>query len=93
MTRPLVLTRTFERALRRFTRKNPDDREAIREALGLLHADAFDPRLHMHKLKGAFEGVWSSSAGYDIRILFTFEIVNNVESIVLKTIGTHDDVY
>lgn len=49
--------------------------------------DAFDRRLHTHKLKGELEGYWSYSINYEYRILFRF--LNDGEAIYYD-IGTHD---
>ena len=49
--------------------------------------NAFDPRLHTHKLKGFLEGYWSYSINYEYRILFRF--INNDEALYYD-IGTHD---
>ncbi len=48
--------------------------------------DAFDPRLHIHKLKGELEGYWSYYINYQYRILFRFLDGNEV---VYYDIGTH----
>lgn len=65
----------------------------IQETLRLLSEDAFDSRLRTHKLKGELDGSWACSAGYDLRIVFTFEQPEGEEMILLETIGTHDEVY
>jgi len=49
--------------------------------------DAFDSRLHTHKLKGELEGYWSYYANYQYRILFRFIDDNEV---IYYDIGTHD---
>lgn len=53
----------------------------------------FSPNLKTHKLKGRFEGHWSCSAAYDIRIVFKLVKYENEDAILLQTIGTHDEVY
>ncbi len=93
MRRILVRSPSFVRAARRFVKKRPDALKAIGEALGQLEADAFDPRLRTHQLKGDMAGCWSSSAGYDLRIVFQFVQHGGAEGILLLSIGTHDEVY
>jgi mRNA-degrading endonuclease YafQ of YafQ-DinJ toxin-antitoxin module len=65
----------------------------IEAALEKLADDAFDPRLKTHKLKGDLAGRWSASAAYDLRIIFRFVRHEQSESILLLSVGTHDDVY
>jgi mRNA-degrading endonuclease YafQ of YafQ-DinJ toxin-antitoxin module len=77
---------------RAVTRRNPRAAAAIEDVLGKLHEDAFDSRLRTHKLRGR-ENQWSCTAGYDLRIVFEFVMDQNVESILLLAIGTHDEVY
>jgi mRNA-degrading endonuclease YafQ of YafQ-DinJ toxin-antitoxin module len=48
--------------------------------------DAFDRRLHTHKLKGELEGFWSYSINYEYRILFRFL---NDNEVIYYDIGTH----
>lgn len=45
------------------------------------------------KLKGPLEGSWACSAGYDLRIVFSFGDHEDSEAILLETVGTHDEVY
>lgn len=49
--------------------------------------DAFDCRLHTHKLKGELSGYWSYYINRQYRILFRF--LNGTE-VVYYDIGTHD---
>jgi len=67
--------------------------EDIKAALEFLSEDAYDSRLRTHKLKGKLEGSWACSAGYDLRIIFSFVEHEGAEAILLETVGTHDEVY
>jgi len=49
--------------------------------------DAFDKRLHTHKLKGELNGYWSYSVDHKYRILFRFL---NDDEVIYYDIGTHD---
>lgn len=49
--------------------------------------DAFDLRLHTHKLKGELENYWSYYINRQYRILFRF--INDNE-VIYYDIGTHD---
>ena len=46
----------------RFPQREIDGEPDIRDALELLSADAFDPRLKTHKLTGELNDVWACSA-------------------------------
>lgn len=63
------------------------------EVYKMLEEDMFNPKLRTHKLKGEFEGKWSCSLTYEIRIIFRLTTIDNVKVIELLTIGDHDEVY
>jgi mRNA-degrading endonuclease YafQ of YafQ-DinJ toxin-antitoxin module len=83
----------FVRAAKRTIKKESRMAGDIRETLDVLSANAFHSQLRTHKLKGAFEGSWACSAGYDLRIVFRFVQHDGEEAILLETIGTHEEVY
>lgn len=93
--RRLVLTPKFERAFRKFVKRNAKLQERVENALEQMQIDAFAPQLGTHKLSGGLEGLQSCSCGYDCRIVFSIEIdlATDSELIVLLNIGTHDEVY
>jgi len=93
MIRELIPTTSFKRAARKHTKRHPESTNRIQQALEALSADAFSPSLRTHKLKGDLSGVWSCSAGKDLRILFEFINGENGEAILLLAIGSHDSVY
>lgn len=79
--------------MKRLGKKDRRAFAAIRTALVMLEEDAFDERLATHKLKGDLAGLWGCSAGYDLRIVFEVAKRNDVEVILLVSVGTHDEVY
>ena len=93
MKRPLLRTAGFVRAAKRVVHRNPGRAEDLGAALTLLGEDAFHASLRTHKLKGRLSGSWACSAGYDLRILFSFVVHEGAEAILLETVGTHDEVY
>ena len=93
MKRAVSHTPAFVRAAKRLIKKHPRTNAALRETLELLAADVSDPRLKTHKLKGQWDGCWSCSGGYDLRILFEFVGEGEEEYISLLLVGTHDEVY
>lgn len=93
MIRELIPTSAFSRAARKYLKRHPKAASRIQQALEDLSADAFNPSLRTHKLKGDLNGVWSCSAGKDLRILFEFVDGENAEAILLLSVGNHDSVY
>lgn len=89
----LLRSGAFIRAARKAVRKNPKELPELQAALELLEADAFDPHLRTHKLHGELKDSWACSAGYDLRIVFGFVQHKGAEAILLKSLGTHDEVY
>ena len=74
-------------------RKSPGAAEDLRATLELLSEGAFDPRLRTHKPKGPLADSWAFSVGHDLRIVFAFVGSEGKESILLETLGTHEEVY
>lgn len=93
MKRLLLPSPSFLRTAKRVTKRDPSSAVAIQTVLELLEEDAFHPQLRTHKLKGRLEGSWACSAGYDLRILFSFVQREGAEAILLEALGTHDEVY
>lgn len=93
MRRLLLRSTSFVRAAKRWVKKRPELAEVLCSTLQDLSADAFQPQLKTHKLKGKLAGNWACSVGYDLRIVFRFVEQEGAEAILLETIGTHDEVY
>jgi mRNA-degrading endonuclease YafQ of YafQ-DinJ toxin-antitoxin module len=93
MRRLLLPSAAFVRAARRLVKKRPEAGPTFQAALESLTEDAFHVALKTHKLKGELAGSWACSAGYDLRIIFEFVQHEGAEAILLKTVGTHDEVY
>ena len=93
MSHELILSPAFIRAAKKIRKRKPDADQSLARALGRLARDVTDRRLRSHKLKGDLSDRWSCKAGYDLRIIFKFVVINDVEFILLLTVGSHDDVY
>lgn len=93
MKRQILRSSAFVRAAKRVAKTDAIAAESLRDAVRRLSEDAFHPSLRTHKLKGQFAGVWSCSAGYDLRILFELVEHEGAEAVLLLTVGTHDEVY
>ncbi|MCL4550742.1 MAG: type II toxin-antitoxin system mRNA interferase toxin, RelE/StbE family [Bacteroidetes bacterium] len=89
----LVLSPHFKKAYKKIVGKNSLLKEQIDSSIKLLEIDLYDARLKTHKLSGELFGCYACSCGYDCRIVFTVEEDNNVQTILLITIGTHDEIY
>ncbi len=79
--------------MKRLGKKDRRAFAAIRATLVMLQDDAFDERHASHRLRGDLAGLWACSAGYDLRIVFEIAKRNDVEVILLVSVGTHDEVY
>jgi addiction module RelE/StbE family toxin len=85
----IVISPKFRRALRRYSRRHPEQKKRIESVIQQIGIDVFAPSLGTHPLKGKLEGFQGCSCGYDCRIVFSVE----PEQIILLDIGTHDEVY
>lgn len=93
MRRILLRSNAFIRATKKMLHKKPALANDLRKSLTLLEENAYHPTLRTHKLTGSLRGSWACSAGYDLRIIFSFVQHEDKEAILLETIGTHDEVY
>jgi mRNA-degrading endonuclease YafQ of YafQ-DinJ toxin-antitoxin module len=54
--------------------------------------------LKTHKLRGDLKGCWACSVNYSVRIVFAVGAIETIdgvtaETILLLSVGTHDEVY
>lgn len=87
MTRPILnvhVSSDFEKSFHKLPNNIKDLAEKKDK---LFRNDAFDVRLHTHKLKGELEGYWSYYVNYKYRILFRFITENEV---IYYDIDTHE---
>ena len=93
--REIIATPRFNRALRKFTKRNSDLRDKIQQTLTQMQEDVFAINLDTHKLSGNLDGVNACSCGYDCRILFSIDRDpdSELEVVILLDVGNHDDVY
>jgi len=88
MSFALVATHHFERRARKFLRKHPDLRPALRDNLDDLTQDPFRPRLKLRPLTGKLEGMQAVNLTYSYRLTLLLKVTE--QEIVLLDIGTHD---
>jgi addiction module RelE/StbE family toxin len=93
--RTLIWGKSFVRAFKRYSRKQPGLIKDIERTLKLLVEDPFAPLLETHKLKGKLAGSWACKVGYDLRIVFDFikKQGQGEDDILLLEIGSHEEVY
>lgn len=91
MSFALVTTQHFERRARKFLRKHPDLRQALRDTLDDVSRDPFQPKLKLHLLSGNLGGVQAVSLTYSYRL--TLQVRLTEQEVVLLDIGSHDEVY
>ena len=93
--RELVLTPRFQRSFNKLVRNNPSLQSLIEHALQRMAANLDDTRLRTHHLSGQLAGLYSCSAGYDCRIVFSKDKhpKTNAEILLLINIGSHEEVY
>lgn len=89
----LKISNRFKKDASRIFKKKPELREKLADTLLLLKSDIFNPVLKTHKLKGELKGLYSSSWGYDLRIIFKLSEEDNEKVIEMITAGSHDEVY
>lgn len=93
--RELIPTPRFERALRKFTKRDDQLRERVQKTLEQMQEEVFATNLGTHKLSGSLDGIYACTCGYDCRVLFLIQkdLTTESESIVLLDVGNHNDVY
>jgi len=91
--RLLLRSPAFGRDLRKWLKSHPDTAASLEATLEQLSADAAQPALRTHKLRGSLAGCWACSADYDLRIVFEYTQHDGAEAILLLALGTHDQVY
>ena len=91
----LVWSSKFTHSAKKLARRKPELLDAMEAALKRLEKEPYDPKLRTHRLSGDFEGCWSCSCSYDLRIVFEFVRSGKAGGIEihLLNVGTHDEVY
>ncbi len=87
----LIETGKFIRKANKLVRKNKFLDRKLEVVLDKLVSNPFDPSLKTHKIKGKLSEFYSASVTDDIRIIFQFAEDKNDLSILLLSIGSHND--
>ena len=65
-------------------------RNQFKKRLEMFFDDQINPQLHIHKLRGRYNGLHSMNVTGDVRALFDVSYKN---SVLFVTIGTHSTLY
>lgn len=84
------LSSSFRKAYKKLATRKPDIAVIALEKILLFSQQHTNPVLKFHKLHGEFEGLYSFSVEYDIRIIV--DLIDSNTAILIM-IGTHDEVY
>ncbi|MBL7045789.1 MAG: type II toxin-antitoxin system mRNA interferase toxin, RelE/StbE family [Parcubacteria group bacterium] len=83
----IVFQKSFEKQYIKLPKKI---REQFETRLILLINDRNSPNLHIHKLKGTYDGLWSLNITGDIRAVFD---KSHESTITFVAIGSHSELY
>jgi mRNA-degrading endonuclease YafQ of YafQ-DinJ toxin-antitoxin module len=86
----IELSSKFRKAYKKLAARKPEVAVIALEKILLFSQQPNNPILKFHKLQGEYNGQYSFSVEYDIRIIV--DLVNPDEAI-LTMIGSHDEVY
>lgn len=86
----LVWHKSFIKAFKKTSKKNPELRDKLLKALELFVNNPYHPVLATHKLSGKLNGHHAFSLGYDCRVVVKF--IGPME-VALISIGKHEEVY
>ena len=68
----------------------PKTREHFQERLVLFLEDKNNPQLHIHKLSGKYDGLWSMNVTGNVRAVFDAYYKN---AIIFVAVGSHSELY
>jgi len=78
---------TFKKQYKKLPKRT---REQFKKRLVLFVKNDRDVRLHVHKLAGVYEGLWSMNVTGDVRAIFDQEVSDVV---LFVAIGSHSELY
>ena len=86
----IELSAKFRKAYKKLAVRKPEVAVIALEKILLFSQQPNNPVLKFHKLQGEYNGQYSFSVEYDIRIIV--DLVDS-DTAVLTMIGSHDEVY
>jgi len=91
MTYKLIFTEQYEKCLRKFIKKDPENLSQYEKTIRLLEVNPHHPSLRLHKLSGKLSDLHSVSINISYRI--TIELIITEKEVTPIKIGSHDEVY
>ncbi|MBI5324389.1 MAG: type II toxin-antitoxin system YafQ family toxin [Ignavibacteriae bacterium] len=89
----IIPSKKFERAYKKYAGHSAEQKQIIQNIIANLSADPFSPQLKTHKLSDKLKGLFACSCGYDCRIVFSLEEIEQEQIIILIDIGSHEKIY
>ena len=90
----IVASRRFERSYKKYIKKHPERINDIKDSINSLSSDKHTEKIKIHKLSGQLKGMLAFSCGYDCRITFSYEVLDDGEEVILLVeIGKQDEIY
>lgn len=86
----LVFTKSYEKRLKRFLKKNPQIKSQYAKVIQILEINPYHPSLRIHQLQGQLQALHSISINISYRVSIEFMIED--KKIIPVDIGKHDDV-
>ena len=80
-------TKKFDK---QFKKQSAKIKREFAKKVEMFLIDINNPLLHIHKLKGAYKGLWSLNVTSDVRVVFdkSYEPI-----IIFVAIGSHSELY
>ena len=87
----IIFTHSYEKKAAKFIKKHPELKNQYSKTLQLMEINPNHPSLRLHQLKGKLSDLHTISINISYRI--TIEFITQEDTIILISIGTHDEVY
>ena len=83
----ITTTKKFDK---QFKKQSVKIKKKFEKRIEIFLIDINDPLLHIHKLSGAYDGLWSLNVTGDVRVIFD---KSNEPVVILVAIGSHSELY
>lgn len=83
----VTTTKKFDK---QFKKQSAKIKKEFEKRIRVFLTDSNNPLLHVHKLSGSYEGLWSFNVSGDVRVVFDD---SDETVIILVAIGSHSELY
>ncbi|MFT5036552.1 MAG: addiction module RelE/StbE family toxin [Candidatus Azotimanducaceae bacterium] len=83
----ITTTKKFDK---QFKKQSDKIKKEFVRRIKIFQVDMNNPLLHVHKLSGAYNGLWSMNITGNVRVVFDTE---QEPIVILIAIGTHSELY